>query len=198
MVSCEDFNRFEDILLLTLTLTIHRYDGTMLQSCLPSPAEEARLRLMSYIAQEKHEAMKLVPDENNEDYQTIVFKLSNSGLDPQNDDSFLNEEPEIDINLEKWLTNLKSKAEIGKDVITQFERANPYRLEKFFKHLLTLAIQFPLWTAVMKKYFNSSYVRPTSCYVEDFGKLKNNVLRKRVHGSLRPDKLFIFHFEALL
>lgn len=51
----------------------------------------------------------------------------------------------------------------------------------------------------MKKYFNSSYVRPTSCYVEgDFEELMNNVLRKRVHGPLRPDKLFRFHYEALL
>lgn len=42
-------------------------------SCLPSPAEEARLKLLNNIAQEKHEAMKLVPDENSEDYQTTVF-----------------------------------------------------------------------------------------------------------------------------
>ena len=70
-------------------------------------------------------------------------------------------------------------------------------MPQFFNHLLNLAKEFPLWTAVMRCHYNSTYIRPTSCYVEgDFGEFKNNVLYD-VHGPLRPDKLFRFHFETL-
>ena len=47
-ISCDDFNRFEEILKLHLTLTIHRYGGNMLGSSLPSPAEKARSKLRLY------------------------------------------------------------------------------------------------------------------------------------------------------
>ena len=78
----------------------------------------------------------------------------------------MDEEADFDQTIDEWLTHVKRRAEKGKDEKTESERANPYRLEKFYKHLCTLATQFPLSTAVMRKYYNSSHVRPTSCYVE--------------------------------
>ena len=72
-LSCDDFNRFEEILLLSLTLTINRYNGMILGSAIPSPAENARLKLSTYIADEQHEAMQLVPDKNSGEYQKTVF-----------------------------------------------------------------------------------------------------------------------------
>ena len=64
--------------------------------------------------------------------------MSNSGLDPQKDESFLDEEPDFDQSIDEWLTDVKRRSEKGKDEKTESERANPYRLEKFYKHLCTL------------------------------------------------------------
>ena len=76
LVSCEDLERFEEILLLTLTVSIHEFDGKINGSSSPSPAEAARLRLLDYISQEKHRAITLIPDENTEEFQTTIQKLS--------------------------------------------------------------------------------------------------------------------------
>ena len=107
----------------------------------------------------------------------------------------MNHEPDTDKSVIQWIQKLKFQAQTGKDI--KYERANAYQMPHFFDHLLTLAKEFLLWTAVMRCHYNSTYKRPTSCYVEwDFGEFKNNVFYD-VHGPLRPDKLFRFHFEVL-
>ena len=74
MVSCEDFLRFQEILLLTLTISIHSYDGEILNSSEPSPAEKARLKLINLIGTESHNAMKLIIDEESDEYKNMTKK----------------------------------------------------------------------------------------------------------------------------
>ena len=139
-----------------------------------------------------------MPDEENDEFKKIVTKLSTSGLGPQDDKFFLNEEPNSDVSIGEWFNEIKSKTDKDKNTKIQREQPNPYRLEPFANHLENLAKEDPLWSPIMRKIFYSPYVRATSCFVDgDFGELKDNVVRKRVHGPVRSDKLFIFHFEAL-
>ena len=174
MVSCEDFLRFQEILLLTLTISIHSYDGEILNSSEPSPAEKARLKLINLIGTESHNSMKFIIDEESDEYKNMTKKMNASGLnlDPKNLECYINEEIDADVSITEWLNGLKLQAEEGKDTV--HTRVNAYRLPQFYKDLCRLASAFVLWTAVMTNHFNSKCIRATSCYVEgDFGELKN-------------------------
>ena len=116
MVSCEQFERFQEILLLTLTISIQEYDGHMHNSTLPSPAETARSKLLEYISKEEHRAMALIPDEDSEEFKRTIKKLSVSGLDPNEPECFVNHEPDTDKSVIQWIQKLKLQAEAGKDI----------------------------------------------------------------------------------
>lgn len=194
MVSCEDFNQFQDILLCTIILTLHHYDGNLVNNIKESPAKSARLKLLKCMSIEEHRAFKLIPQEDSEDFQKSFKKLLASGFDPNDPHCFINQEVDADVNILKWLEDLKKKAEIG--IHEKYEEANAYYMPQFFKHIFNLAKEFPLWTAVNRKHFNSPYVRPSSSCVEGaFGELKNNILNN-VHGAIRSDKFFKIDFEA--
>ena len=75
MVSCEDFHRFEEISLLTLTISIHHYYGEVFNRKLSSPAEKARMKLLNYIATEEHNAIMLIPDEESENFKNLIKKI---------------------------------------------------------------------------------------------------------------------------
>lgn len=94
MVSCNDFHRFEEILSLTLILTIHSYDRyCSTNTSLPTAAENARIKLLEYIIKETHSKI-LLPEESSEEYKNIVSKISASGYDPMENDTFTSEEIE--------------------------------------------------------------------------------------------------------
>ena len=140
----------------------------------------------------------LIPDENTEEFQTTIQKISTKGIDATDPSCFVNEDPDrntVDLSIKEWLSNIKILTEEGKD--TEHERANVYYLPDFYNHLSRVALEFVLWSAVVRPFFKSTQIRATSCFVEgDFGELKNNVL-KGVYRALRADKLFLIHFEAL-
>lgn len=99
------------------------------------------------------------------------------------------------MHITTWQNSLVPQATAGKNL--KHERANAYLMLQFHNHLLKIVPEFVLWSGVMRKFFNSKLIRATSCYVEGvFGQLKNSVL-KRVQKSLRADKFFRIHFEAL-
>lgn len=95
MGSCDDFNQFHECLLSTLIVLIHLYDGKKLKSTLPSPAEEARLHLLQLMPREEHKAMKLIPEEDSEEFQNSIKKLCASGFDPNDSQCFLNEDVDV-------------------------------------------------------------------------------------------------------
>lgn len=191
MVSCEEFQKFEEILFLTLVMSKHEYDGNICNnSSSPSPAKSARLRLLELMATEEHRAFKIIPEDDNEDSEGKKIDLY-----PEDDpDSFINQKSEVDGELLDWLTGVQAKAELGKNL--KHETANAYYMPQFNKHLFNLAKEFPLWTAVNRSCFSSQCIRPTSSYIEGFfGEMKNNIL-KNVHGPLRSDKFFKIDFES--
>lgn len=195
MISCDELEKFREILLLTLRISVHQYGGQMLNSTDPSPAEDARIKLLDFIGCATHDAIDLIPKEDSPEFKLLIEKLSVSGLNPNKQDLFLNEEPESAECIKTWINAIKLEAEKNKKTV--YSMPNPYYLPGFFNHLCNMSKEFPLWTAVMKNSFDSNYIRPSSCYVEgDFNQLKNNIL-KHVHGPLRVDKLFKIHYEAL-
>lgn len=72
MVSCTSFDRFEEILSLTLIVSSHRYDGNIIGSSQLSPAEKSRIQLLDFIAIEEHNAMKLILKEDSEKFKNIT------------------------------------------------------------------------------------------------------------------------------
>ena len=126
LVFCDDFKRFEDILLLTLTISTHEYNGSILGSSKPSFAEEARLKLLDYICSEEHNAIRLVSDEENNEFKNILTKLSTCRLDPRDNEFFLNEEPHLDVIIDEWFAEIKSKAD--KDKHTKDKASNQIRI----------------------------------------------------------------------
>ena len=191
MVSCEDFKLFEEILLLTLTISIHQYEGDILGTSVPSPAKVARHRLNNYIAVASHDTMKVLPDESSEKVKLIHLKEK-----AKLRQSFLEEESESDITIERWISLLQAEAEKNNNVVAS--RANAYHLPGFYRHLLRLGKEFVLWSAVMTPHFKSSYVRATSSHCEgEFNELKNRIL-KNYERPMRVDKFFVIHFNALM
>lgn len=180
MVSCENFTQFQEILYLTFILTTHQYEGQDLSSSLPSPPDSAQQKLLELMSTEEHPVMKDSPDENSKEFKANIVKLYASGYDPDDPNWFLNQEPDVDVEIVKADVN-KSK---------KYERANSHYMPQFFKHLFNLAKEFPLWTAVNRKCFSSLCIRPTSSYIKNsFGELKNNIFKK-VHGPFRCDNFF--------
>lgn len=114
MVSCDQFEVFETILLNTLIVSIHKYDGNRLDCTLPSPAEAAREKLFQLIEDETHPAMKELPDGKSEEFNSSIKKLCASGFDEIGPDFFLNQEADVDQSILKWLKNIRATAEINK------------------------------------------------------------------------------------
>ena len=141
MVSCTNFKRLQDILLMTLTITIQSYSGKMVSGKQCS-AEAVREKLFKYMAEEEHLTMDLLSQEDSEEFKITIKKLSASGLDPQEPNCFLNQSPDLDHSITDWLTSLKQKSEDGKEI--KHEVANAYYLKPFYEHLVRLAAEFVL------------------------------------------------------
>ena len=124
MVSCEDFKLFEDILLLTLTISIHQYDGNIHGTSIPSPAKVARHRLNNYIAEAPHDAMKVLLDESSKEAKLINLKEK-----AKLRQSFLEEQSESDVTIKRWISLLQAGAQKNNNVVAS--RANAYYLPGF-------------------------------------------------------------------
>lgn len=90
LVLSDDFERFEEILLLILTITVQVYDGKIQGSQSSSPAEDVRIKLLQFISEKKHSAVSLVPDEFSEEFSLLLNRLSASGIDVDDPHCFLN------------------------------------------------------------------------------------------------------------
>lgn len=77
------------------------------------------------------------------------------------------------------------------------DRLNAYYIHDFCTNILRICKLFPLWSNVMRQFFNSPYSTATSASVEsNFSELKNNILK---HNSkpLQADRFVITHLMSL-
>lgn len=95
-MSCQSLQKFESILLLTLTVSIHEYEGY--HNGLPSPAEEARIKLENLIATEIHDT-NVDPDFDDTDENKEITNIIND-IDEENEESYNDD-------VHQWIENLK-------------------------------------------------------------------------------------------
>ena len=113
LVSCDDFQRFEEILVLLMTITSHKYEGEMSDETTARPAKLARIQLQQYIATEQHEIIRIIPEEESEEFEKMRFKMAANDQAPMKADYVLNHATKSSDNITKWIADFKKIVEIG-------------------------------------------------------------------------------------
>ena len=73
------------------------------------------------------------------------------------------------------------------------DKISAYFISEFGEQILRICKEFPLWTNVMRPFFNSQYETATSAYVEgNFSELKKQNITNIHTNVCRP-----FRFDAL-
>lgn len=98
-------------------------------------------------------------------------------------------------NINEFLQHVVEKSKSNSSI--PGDRLNAYYIPDFCKNILRICKLFPLWSNVMRQFFNSPYSAATSASVEsNFAELKNNILK---HNSklLQADRFVITHLISL-
>lgn len=182
MISCQSFQKFESILLLTLTVSIQQYEGYY-STELPSPAEEAKKKLENHIATEIHHTSLDI------DHIEVTDKREENDIMDTKDKEDNNSE------IHRWIEKLKTQAEINSD--KKASRLNAFYLPEFYKQIIRLCLEFPLWSGVLAPIFNSEYVRATSAHCEAYFKDLREYIFKNVQTPMRADKFIKMHLRSI-
>lgn len=98
-------------------------------------------------------------------------------------------------NINEFLQHVVEKSKSNSSI--PGDHLNAYYIPDFCKNILRICKLFPLWSNVMRQFFNSPYSTATSASVEsNFAELKNNILK---HNSkpLQADRFVITHLISL-
>ncbi|KAF0726755.1 Uncharacterized protein FWK35_00030290, partial [Aphis craccivora] len=181
LIKAEELFDFQYTLVDILIVASSQYDGQLVNSQINSSSEDARIRLLERI---KGTNCSI----NNEEYL----------LDTNSDNELENDEMMVDLsnsNINEFLQHVVEKSKSNSSI--PGDRLNAYYIPDFCKNILKICKLFPLWSNVMRQFFNSPYSTATSASVEsNFAGLKNNILK---HNSkpLQADRFVITHLISL-
>ncbi|KAF0717499.1 ATP-dependent DNA helicase, partial [Aphis craccivora] len=170
-------------LVYILTVCYSETEGECQISNTKHPSEVARVKLLNQIKNISLFENTVEIDVYNKSVNEDDFKQ----LDKESDDELYSEEEnyskstssKITIFIDDIKRESKSRARVKGDQISA------YFIPEFGEQILRICKEFPLWTNVMRSFFNSPYETATSASVEgNFSELKNRILQTSTQMSV--------------
>lgn len=183
LIKSESLFEFKNIMIDILTVCYSETEGECQISNTKHPSVVARVKLLNQIK-------NISLFENTEDideYNQSVNEDDFKQFDKESDDELYSEEEnyskstssKITIFIDDIKRESKSRAHFKGDKISA------YFIPEFGKQILRICKEFPLWTNVMRLFFNSPYETATSASVEgNFSELKNRILQTSTQMSV--------------
>ncbi|CAH0394079.1 unnamed protein product [Bemisia tabaci] len=196
LVFCDDFEDFKIFAKHVLTVCSCDTAGSIqiADEKIMSPAKAARKWLESRFKGHEGITIPVIEDTYNEFYECDVDSPDSIPvLMPESEQDARRSEPSL---IKVFIEKLVDEADQLNE--TKGGKPNHYESAAFKKDFMRILQSFPLWTAVMKPFFNSPHARASSSAVEgDFADVKRRIMANALFAR-RADKFVATHLNAIL
>lgn len=175
MIDCQTLEKFTEMFSLVCTVALHEYLDSKIEVLPHGTVQDAKERLETYI--ETRNFDHDFDDTLSDDEKPLAEEVE-----------VLKEETHRS-RIRTWIDNLRSKSEV---IVSQGSSVNPFYFRSFIDRFMTVAYEFPLWSAAAIPH--EAGHATTACSEERFKYLKRQLLRN-YSGPLRADKFLKVVFE---
>lgn len=184
LITCCEINEFEEILISLLTIIMSETNGLDEDKNITA-SEECKNKILNLI-----KGTPVVLEDKMFNDEETKHSINEHCIV----DSF-DEEEEIYKGISAFLRKIELVSHNNSKIIET--SLSGYWAPELMKDVLRICKDFPLWTSLMKRSFESIYTIPSSASVEsDFGDLKRKILRYDIQ-PMTADGFVIKHLKAI-